>query len=244
MTQGTLYIVSAPSGAGKSSLIEALLQTQSLDTVARDLGVAQSDDEQQKAQTSAKIAVGGSRPLCNMQVSISHTTRAKRAEEKHWEHYFFISEKDFCQMIDNDAFLEWAKVFGNYYGTAAAVVEQNLSNGIDVFLDIDWQGARNVRLKKPEARSIFILPPSEEELYLRLRQRAQDSEEIIAKRMAQAVSEMSHCVEYDYLIVNDKFDVALSDLRAIICAERLHLNRQKEHYAILIEKLTGKEPRQ
>lgn len=241
MTKGTLYIVSAPSGAGKSSLIQALLKAQSLDAFTKDIKVTQSNSKQKKIHTASKIAIGDIRPLCNVQVSISHTTREKREDEKNGEHYFFISEKDFCQMIDNDAFLEWAKVFGRYYGTSAAVIEQSLSKGIDIFLDIDWQGARNIRLKKPEARSIFILPPSEKELYRRLLQRAQDSKEIISKRMAQSVSEMRHYIEYDYLIVNDKFDVALFDLQVIIYAERLHLNRQKEYYSNLIDKLTKRE---
>ncbi|AKP33727.1 guanylate kinase [Yersinia aleksiciae] len=204
MVQGTLYIVSAPSGAGKSSLIQALLKTQ---------------------------------PLYDTQVSISHTTRAKRPGENHGEHYFFVSEEEFCQMIDDDAFLEHAKVFENYYGTSRLAIEQVLATGVDVFLDIDWQGAQQIRAKMPTARSIFILPPSKEELDRRLRGRGQDSEEVIAKRMAQAVAEMAHYAEYDYLIVNDDFNLALSDLKTIIRAERLRLGRQKQRHDALISKL-------
>ena len=204
MVQGTLYIVSAPSGAGKSSLIQALLKTQ---------------------------------PLYDTQVSISHTTRAIRPGENHGEHYFFISKEEFCQMIDDDAFLEHANVFENYYGTSRLAIEQVLATGGDVFLDIDWQGAQQIRAKMPTARSIFILPPSKEELDRRLRGRGQDSEEVIAKRMAQAVAEMTHYAEYDYLIVNDDFNLALSDLKTIIRAERLRLGRQKQRHDALISKL-------
>ncbi|CFR23566.1 guanylate kinase [Yersinia kristensenii] len=204
MVQGTLYIVSAPSGAGKSSLIQALLKTQ---------------------------------PLYDTQVSVSHTTRAIRPGENHGEHYFFVSKEEFCRMIDDDAFLEHAKVFENYYGTSRLAIEQILATGVDVFLDIDWQGAQQIRAKMPTARSIFILPPSKEELDRRLRGRGQDSEEVIAKRMAQAVAEMTHYAEYDYLIVNDDFNLALSDLKTIIRAERLRLGRQKQRHDALITKL-------
>lgn len=204
MVQGTLYIISAPSGAGKSSLIQALLKTQ---------------------------------PLYDTQVSISHTTRAVRPGEKHAEHYFFVSKEEFCAMIAKDAFLEHAEVFGNYYGTSREAIEQVLASGVDVFLDIDWQGAQQIRKKMPQARSIFVLPPSKDELDRRLRGRGQDSEEVIAKRMAQAVAEMTHFAEYDYLIVNDDFDLALSDLKTIIRAERLRLGRQKLRHDGLITKL-------
>jgi len=204
MAQGTLYIVSAPSGAGKSSLIQALLKTQ---------------------------------PLYDTQVSVSHTTRNSRPGEVDGEHYFFVSKDEFRQMIEEDAFLEYAEVFGNYYGTSKAAIERVLKSGVDVFLDIDWQGAQQIRSKLPQARSIFILPPSQEELDRRLRGRGQDSEEVIAKRMAQAVAEMEHFAEYDYLIVNDDFDLALSDLKNIIRAERLRLSRQKLRHDDLISKL-------
>ncbi|ACY82878.1 guanylate kinase [Edwardsiella piscicida] len=204
MVQGTLYIVSAPSGAGKSSLIQALLKTQ---------------------------------PTYDSRVSVSHTTRASRPGEQHGEHYYFVSVDEFKAMIARDDFLEHAEVFGNYYGTSRQAIEKVLAQGIDVFLDIDWQGARQVRSKMPQARSIFILPPSREELARRLHGRGQDSDDVIAGRMAKAVSEMSHYSEYDYLIINDDFDVALQDLRTIIRAERLRRERQQLRHDALISKL-------
>ncbi|MBE8596062.1 guanylate kinase [Xenorhabdus sp. BG5] len=204
MNQGTLYIVSAPSGAGKSSLIQALLKTQ---------------------------------PLYDTQVSVSHTTRQARPGENHGEHYFFVTVDEFQNMINHDEFLEYACVFGNYYGTSRKVIEDTLASGVDVFLDIDWQGAQQIRQKMPTARSIFILPPSKEELLRRLRGRGQDSEEIIAKRMAQAVAEMEHYNEYDYVIINDDFNTALADLQSIIRSERLRLDRQTQRHDALISKL-------
>ncbi|HGJ5881773.1 guanylate kinase [Arsenophonus sp.] len=204
MIQGTLYIVSAPSGAGKSSLIQALLKTQ---------------------------------PLYDTQVSISHTTRAIRPGEKNGEHYYFITESKFQQMIEHNDFLEYACVFGNYYGTSRAVIEEIINSGVDVFLDIDWQGAQQIRQKMPSARTIFILPPSKNELLRRLRGRGQDSEETINQRMAQAVAEIKHYNEYDYIIVNDDFNTALGDLQSIIRSERLRLERQIQRHNTLINKL-------
>lgn len=204
MIQGTLYIVSAPSGAGKSSLIQALLKTQ---------------------------------PLYDTQVSISHTTRAIRPGEKNGEHYYFITENKFQQMIERNDFLEYACVFGNYYGTSRAVIEEIINSGVDVFLDIDWQGAQQIRQKMPSARTIFILPPSKNELLRRLRGRGQDSEETINQRMAQAVAEIKHYSEYDYIIVNDDFNTALGDLQSIIRSERLRLERQIQRHNTLINKL-------
>lgn len=204
MIQGTLYIVSAPSGAGKSSLIQALLKTQ---------------------------------PLYDTKVSISHTTRAIRPGEKNGEHYYFITESKFQQMIEHNDFLEYACVFGNYYGTSRAVIEEIINSGVDVFLDIDWQGAQQIRQKMPSARTIFILPPSKNELLRRLRGRGQDSEETINRRMEQAVAEMKHYSEYDYIIVNDDFNTALGDLQSIIRSERLRLERQVQRHNTLINKL-------
>lgn len=204
MMHGTLYIVSAPSGAGKSSLIQALLKTQ---------------------------------PLYDTQVSVSHTTRSMRPGEIHGEHYYFISQDEFLKMIEEDAFLEHASVFGNYYGTSRKVIEDVLKSGVDIFLDIDWQGAKQIRHSMPAARSIFILPPSQDELYRRLRGRGQDSDEVIKKRMAQAVAEIEHYDEYDYLIVNDDFNTALADLQSIIRSERLRLERQIQRHDALISKL-------
>ncbi|VEB63235.1 Guanylate kinase [Providencia rustigianii] len=134
-------------------------------------------------------------------------------------------------------FLEHACVFGNYYGTSKPIIEEVLKSGVDVFLDIDWQGAQQIRAKMPEARSIFILPPSKDELYRRLRGRGQDSDEVIEKRMSQAVGEIEHYNEYDYVIVNDDFNTALSDLQSIMRAERLKLERQIQRHGALISKL-------
>ncbi|ASV33444.1 guanylate kinase [Candidatus Williamhamiltonella defendens] len=207
--EGTLYIISAPSGAGKSSLIQAFLKTS---------------------------------PSCEIKVSISYTTRAKRSTEKHGEHYFFVSDKEFRQLIKEDAFLEYAQVFGYYYGTSRSFIEAILSNGRDVFLDIDWQGARQIRAKMPKARSIFILPPSKEALMHRLQSRQQDAQQFIDQRMAQAVMEMAHFIEYDYLIVNDDFEQALLDIKNIIYGERLHLKKQQERHHNLISKLLLEHP--
>lgn len=186
-TRGNLFIVSAPSGAGKSSLISALLKDKPADK----------------------------------QVSVSHTTRKPRPGEENGVHYHFVSVDEFKALIAQDAFFEWAEVFGNFYGTSRLTVQATLERGIDVFLDIDWQGAQQVKKLMPEAMGIFILPPSREELERRLIGRGQDSDEVIASRMAQAVSEMSHYTEYEYVIVNDNFDEALADLQAIIRAGRL-----------------------
>jgi guanylate kinase len=185
--RGNLFIVSAPSGAGKSSLISALLQDKPAD----------------------------------MQVSVSHTTRQPRPGEVNGQHYHFVTVDEFKHLIDDGVFLEWAEVFGNYYGTSRTVIEQTREQGIDVFLDIDWQGAQQVKRMLRDAIGIFILPPSKSELERRLKGRGQDSEEVIAKRMAQAVSEMSHYNEYEFVIVNDNFDTALADLRGIIRSQRL-----------------------
>nr|WP_086938421.1 guanylate kinase [Thaumasiovibrio occultus] len=204
MSKGTLYIVSAPSGAGKSSLISALLEQN---------------------------------PTYAMKVSVSHTTRGMRPGEQDGVHYNFVSVDEFKALIEQASFLEWAEVFGNYYGTSRPWIEENLNNGIDVFLDIDWQGARQIREQMPEARSIFILPPSRPELERRLNARGQDSEEIIAKRMAEAVSEISHYNEYDYVIVNDDFDMAVMDMKAILRAERLKQDKQAEKHAVIINGL-------
>ncbi|CUX96516.1 guanylate kinase [Candidatus Doolittlea endobia] len=204
MTQGMLYIVSAPSGTGKSSLIQALLKT---------------------------------KPFHDTRLSISHTTRAMRPGEVNGQHYFFIPLAEFKHMIAKDALLEYARVFDNYYGTSREAIQRVLVTGVDVFLDIDWQGAQQIRAKMSDTRSIFILPPSMEELNRRIRNRCQDSEEVIGRRMAQAVAEMTRFSEYDYLIINNDFNQALLDLQAIIRAERLRLKRQKLRHDALINKL-------
>ncbi|KGQ47868.1 guanylate kinase [Gallibacterium anatis] len=207
MPLGNLYIVSAPSGAGKSSLISALLQQQ---------------------------------PSYEMQVSISHTTRQPRPNEEHGKHYYFVDHKEFERLIAEDAFLEYAEVFGNYYGTSLPMIERSLKQGIDVFLDIDWQGAQQVRKKVPAAKSIFILPPSLQELERRLIGRGQDSNEVIAARMKKAINEISHYDEYDYLIINDDFDQALSEIKVILKAEKLRVERQVQRHQLLISQLLAK----
>ncbi|AAM67964.1 guanylate kinase [Buchnera aphidicola] len=204
MSQGILFIISAPSGTGKSSLIEGLLKTKF---------------------------------LYNIQVSISHTTRVMRPGESHGKHYYFISKKEFRIMIKQESFLEYAKVFNNYYGTSRQSIEKMLLSGIDVFLDIDWQGANQIRYKMPNSKSIFLLPPSKDELYKRLRERGQDSDTVISKRMEKAVDEMNHYSEYDYLIINDDFQKAINDLRTIIIAEHLCLFHQKNKHNVLISQL-------
>ena len=204
MGKGTLYIVSAPSGAGKSSLISAMLETN---------------------------------PTYAMKVSVSHTTRGMRPGEEAGVHYHFVQKVQFEDLIEQGAFLEYAEVFGNYYGTSRIWIEENLDKGIDVFLDIDWQGARQIRQQMPQAKSLFILPPSNGELERRLNTRGQDSEAVIAKRMAEAKSEISHYNEYDYVIINDDFDNALMDFKAIIRAERLKQDKQAAKYKGMLDAL-------
>ncbi|MCR3754700.1 MAG: guanylate kinase [Candidatus Westeberhardia cardiocondylae] len=200
----TLYMISAPSGAGKSSLLQRILKK---------------------------------KLICNIQLSISYTTREIREGELHKKHYFFISKEKFQNMIKNNYFLEYAKVFGNYYGTSKKMIEGILSAGIDVLLDIDWQGAQQIRRKIPNSCSIFILPPSLKELSRRLYSRRQDSEKIITKRLLQVHKEMVHYIEYDYLIVNDCFDSAVRDLQIIVESERLRINKQQFFHNTLIKNL-------
>ncbi|WP_217555139.1 guanylate kinase [Vibrio metschnikovii] len=204
MGKGTLYIVSAPSGAGKSSLIAGLLERN---------------------------------PTYAMKVSVSHTTRGMRPGEQDGVHYHFVQKEQFEALIEQGEFLEYAEVFGNYYGTSRVWIEDTLEKGIDVFLDIDWQGAQQIRQQMPHAKSVFILPPSKEELERRLNTRGQDSVTVIAKRMSEARSEISHYCEYDYVIVNDDFDVALMDFKAILRAERLKQDKQAAKYQSMIAAL-------
>lgn len=172
-----------------------------------------------------------------MQVSISHTTRDPRPGEVNGEHYHFVNKKQFEQEISEKTFYEYAEVFGNYYGTSEVSVDQQLAQGIDVFLDIDWQGAQQVRMKKPEVTSIFISPPSKDELENRLRGRGQDSEEIIQSRMAQAQAESSHYQEFDYIIINDDFEQALLDLTTIVNNQRLKRSQQVIEHQNLFKEL-------
>ncbi|MGN0915740.1 MAG: guanylate kinase [Succinivibrio sp.] len=188
MSKGTLFIVSAPSGAGKSSLIDALLKRFNLDD--------------------------------SLRLSVSHTTRDPRPGEVDHVSYHFVDNTEFESMIERGAFYEYAKVFDNYYGTSREIVENWVNEGKDVLFDIDWQGARQIRKQTPEAKSIFIIPPSLAELERRLVSRGTDSAEVIEKRMNKAVSEISHFNEYDYVIINDNFDESLLQLRSIILANR------------------------
>jgi guanylate kinase len=199
---GTLYIVSAPSGAGKTSLLKALLEN------AQGIGL-----------------------------SVSHTTRAKRPGEQEGVHYHYVDEATFTQMVADQAFLEHAKVFDNYYGTSQAVVLAQLASGQDVILEIDWQGAQQVREHFPQAVGIFILPPSKDALRERLTDRGQDDTAIIDRRMRDAEAEMSHYHEFDYVVVNDEFEGALGELRAIITSQRLSISRQQVVLRDLIKAL-------
>ena len=203
-SSGTLYIVSAPSGAGKTSLVNALIK----------------DDKR-------------------VSVSVSHTTRGKRPGEEHGVNYHFVSHEAFKALIDKNDFLEHAEVFGNFYGTSRSTLQQVLDRGDDLILEIDWQGARQVRELMPEARSIFILPPSLEALRHRLDGRGQDSDEIIAGRMKEAVSEMVHYDEYEYVIINDNFDAALEELKAVFRSNRLLLQKQQARHETLLKHLIG-----
>ncbi len=170
-------------------------------------------------------------------VSVSHTTRAMRSGEVDGIDYFFVSVEAFKAMIETQAFLEHAQVFDNFYGTAQKTVEDNLAQGLDVILEIDWQGAQQVRKMLPDSISIFILPPSIQVLKQRLENRGQDNDETIARRMRDAVTEMSHYPEFDYLVVNDDFDLALNQLKSIIIANRLLQSTQQQALAPLLQNL-------
>ena len=200
--RGTLYIVAAPSGAGKSSIVNAVL--------ARDPNIC---------------------------LSISFTSRAPRPGERHAEHYHFISADEFKAMIRAGDFFEYAEVHGDWKGTARQSVEPQLDAGKDVLLEIDWQGARQVREKVPDAVSVFILPPSRDALEQRMRNRGQDSEAVIQQRLAAAREEMSHFDEFDYVIVNEVFDAAVDDMCAIFTASRLRREPQVARHQALIAAL-------
>lgn len=172
--------------------------------------------------------------LDNLKISISYTTRAQRPGEVHDEDYHFIDKTQFKKMIDEHAFLEYATVYGNYYGTAREWVLPRLAKGRDVILEIDWQGARQIRASFPHAVTIFVVPPSLKSLEDRLRQRGQDNESVIAERMAKAKSELEHYHEFDYLVVNDQFDRAVQDLAHIVRAERLKTTIQQQVNAKLL----------
>ena len=189
---GNLFVVAAPSGAGKSSLVKALMEL--------DAGV---------------------------QPSVSHTTRAPRGQEFHGREYFFIDDAQFDDMVANNAFLEWAYVHGNRYGTSKSTIEERISQGLDVVLEIDFQGAVQIKRLFANAVLIFILPPSWEELSSRLQRRGEDTAEVIEIRLANAATEMARAHEFDFVIINQLFDKALFDLKAIVHAQRLKYASQR-----------------
>jgi len=202
---GSLFIIAAPSGAGKTSLVDALIQ-------------------QEK----------------NIVHSISYTTRPMRPKEQQGVNYFFVSKDEFIEMIAKNLFLEFAEVFGHYYGTSREFIETQLKMGNDIILEIDWQGAEQIKQLFPNCVSIFILPPSRDILQHRLQSRQQDHPEVIEKRMAAASSEMTHYAEFDYLIVNDQFDEALDHLHLIVGAKRLKQEKQALKYKKLLADLLEK----
>ena len=203
MSKGTLFIVTAPSGAGKTSLVKALIGREQ-----------------------------------NIRVSVSHTTRAKRPNEEDGVNYHFVDKAEFMDMLQTGSFFESAEVYGNHYGTSQLWVNEQLDAGLDVILEIDWQGAVQVRNLDSNACSIFILPPSLETLKTRLLDRAQDDTETIEKRMKQAVAEISHVAEADFVVINDDFDTALEDLAAIVRSYRLTIKYQEKKQAALLGSLS------
>jgi len=202
MPNGHLFVVSAPSGAGKTTLVKALIEYTD-----------------------------------QLQTSISYTTRPKREGEIDGKDYHFVNEKTFLTQRDNGDFLEYAAVFDNYYGTSKSALSDTLSQGIDVILEIDWQGAQQVRKSFPDSTGIFIVPPSRAILLERLQNRATDSEAVIQRRTDEAITEMSHYPKFDYLVINDNFDTALMETQSIILSFRLKTPRQYENYSDLLDDL-------
>ena len=199
---GLLFVVSAASGTGKTSLVKALLER-----------------------------------VNNLHVSVSHTTRGQRPGELDGVHYHFTQKQDFIDLVEQGGFIEYAEVFGNYYGTAQATVKEQLAKGHDVLLEIDWQGAQQVRKLFPESKQIFILPPSQFDLRQRLSNRGTDAVDVIEYRLSCAVEDMQQYVNFDYVIINDDFNKALHDLEAVIIANRLVLSQQANRHQELIQKL-------
>jgi guanylate kinase len=204
MSSGRLYVVAAPSGAGKTSLVKALMEREP-----------------------------------RIQFSVSYTTRKPRTNEIPGRDYHFVSEERFSAMVAHGEFLEHAKVFDNSYGTAVHTVEEALANGEQLLLEIDWQGARQVRARLPQALSIFILPPSRPALEQRLRGRSTDSDEVIQRRLRDAANDLSHWNEFDYVVVNDNFDQAIEDLQAIVENRGNHLRSERAEVAKFAAQLAG-----
>ncbi len=202
MPNGHLFVVSAPSGAGKTTLVKALIEYTD-----------------------------------QLQTSISYTTRPKREGEIDGKDYHFVNEDAFFNLRDNGDFLEYAAVFDNYYGTSKSALSNTLSQGIDVILEIDWQGAQQVRESFPDSTGIFIVPPSRTILLERLQSRATDSDSVIQRRTSEAIAEMSHYPKFDYLVINDNFDTALMEIQSIILSFRLKTPRQYENHSGLLDDL-------
>jgi guanylate kinase len=193
-TPGNLFVVAAPSGAGKSSLVKALLELDS-----------------------------------HLALSVSHTTRAPRGQDQHGREYWFVDEPEFRAMIGRGEFFEWAQVHGKLYGTSRKAIEERLSRGEDVVLEIDWQGAQQIKRLFPQTVTIFILPPSWAELEQRLKRRGEDQPEVIATRMANAREEVSHAREFDFVIINALFETALFDLKTVVHSQRLKFAAQRRN---------------
>jgi len=199
---GLLFVVSAASGTGKTSLVKALLDR-----------------------------------VTNLHVSVSHTTRGQRPGELDGVHYHFTEKDSFLALVEQGGFIEYAEVFGNYYGTAQATVKEQLAKGHDVLLEIDWQGAQQVRKLFPDSKQIFILPPSQFDLRQRLSNRGTDSVEVIERRLGCAVEDMQQYVNFDYVIINDDFNKALHDLESVIIANRLVITQQASRHQKMISEL-------
>ena len=204
MPSGRLYVIAAPSGAGKTSLVKALMEREP-----------------------------------RIQFSVSYTTRAPRPNEIPGRDYHFVTPERFQTMVANGEFLEYAKVFDNSYGTAVHTVQEALSNGEQLLLEIDWQGARQVRARLPEALTIFILPPSRAALEQRLRGRSTDSDQVIQRRLQDAANDLGHWNEFDYVVVNDRFEQALNDLQAIVENRGSHLRSGRAEVAKFAAQLAG-----
>lgn len=202
--RGKLFVVAAPSGAGKTSLVLALMER-----------------------------------LPSLRFSISYTTRPPRTNEVNGHHYFFVDKQRFEQMVARGEFLEHARVFDNYYGTSRSQVEQVLQAGDNMLLEIDWQGAQQIRRAMPECRSIFVLPPSREALAQRLRGRGTDSDEVIARRLRDSIADMSHWNEFDYVVINDDFETATGELQDVVLGRGEHLTRERLQVRELITRLLG-----